>query len=47
MNSEPRFAVGIFGRWGTGKNSLMKSIRAKLEEKYKKYTLLVWFDAWR
>ncbi len=29
-NSSPRFAVGIFGGWGTGKTSLMKMIEINL-----------------
>ncbi|HSF51192.1 MAG TPA: P-loop NTPase fold protein, partial [Nitrososphaeraceae archaeon] len=30
LNSKPRFAIGIFGGWGTGKTTLMKMIEAKL-----------------
>lgn len=26
-NSDPRFAVGIFGDWGSGKTTLMDAIR--------------------
>jgi predicted KAP-like P-loop ATPase len=44
MSSEPRFAVGIFGNWGTGKTSLMKMIEENLD---KTNTLTVWFEAWR
>lgn len=29
-NSTPRFAIGVFGGWGTGKTSLMKMIEANL-----------------
>jgi len=29
-NSTPRFAIGVFGEWGTGKTSLMKMIEANL-----------------
>jgi hypothetical protein len=29
-NSSPRFAIGIFGGWGTGKTSLMKMIEANV-----------------
>ncbi|MFZ0510531.1 MAG: P-loop NTPase fold protein, partial [Candidatus Nitrosopolaris sp.] len=29
-NSAPRFAIGVFGGWGTGKTSLMKMIEANL-----------------
>jgi len=44
-NSEPRFAVGIFGGWGTGKTTLMSMIKSKLDENDKIIT--VWFEAWR
>jgi predicted KAP-like P-loop ATPase len=27
INSKPRFAIGIFGGWGTGKTTLMKMIQ--------------------
>src|SRR6516225_9294017 len=29
-DSPPRFAVGIFGNWGSGKTTLMEEIRRKL-----------------
>jgi hypothetical protein len=41
-----QFAVGIFGKWGTGKTSLMKMIRKDLDADKDKI-LTVWFDAWR
>ena len=47
-NSRPKFITGIFGEWGTGKNTLMsmvKEILDKCDENEKKLT--VWFDAWR
>jgi tetratricopeptide (TPR) repeat protein len=44
-NSKPRFTVGVFGGWGTGKTTLMLLIGEQLEENKK--ILLVWFDAWR
>ena len=44
-NSTPRFSIGIFGGWGTGKTTLMSMIRNKLENDKKIIT--VWFDAWR
>jgi hypothetical protein len=47
MDSEPRFAIGIFGSWGTGKTSLMKMVESKLRDKYADYAVTVWFEAWR
>jgi len=45
VNSKPRFAVGIFGDWGTGKTTLLMMIKQILE--MNKKILTVWFDAWR
>lgn len=44
----PQFAVGIFGKWGSGKTTLMKMIKQKLDEDNNRDKILtVWFDAWR
>lgn len=42
--SEPQFAVGIFGGWGTGKTTLMQAIEARL---HRETTISVRFNAWR
>jgi hypothetical protein len=44
--TKPKFAVGIFGKWGTGKTTLMKMIKEELDNDPDKI-LTVWFDAWR
>jgi KAP family P-loop domain/Pentapeptide repeats (8 copies) len=44
-NSKPRFSIGIFGHWGTGKTTLMKMIMKNIEGK--EAILPVWFSAWR
>jgi hypothetical protein len=44
-SSAPRFAVGIFGDWGSGKTTLMDAIRARLQGDPS--ILLVEFNAWR
>jgi predicted KAP-like P-loop ATPase len=44
-NSYPKFSIGIFGEWGTGKTTMMKQIQTKL--KTDKSVICVWFDAWR
>ena len=44
-DSFPRFTVGIYGGWGTGKTTLMQHLRSQLEKNDKIVT--VWFDAWR
>jgi hypothetical protein len=46
--SDPRFAVGIFGNWGSGKTTLMQAIRARLSEPpLSDRVVPVWFNAWR
>lgn len=43
-HSEPRFAVGIFGTWGSGKSTLMDAIRRGLDQSR---VVPVEFSAWR
>jgi hypothetical protein len=43
--SDPRFAVGIFGEWGSGKTTLMRAIERELEADETVVTL--WFNPWR
>jgi hypothetical protein len=42
--SEPRFAIGIFGDWGSGKTTLMEMIEGKL---HGDVAIPVRFNAWR
>ena len=42
-DSPPRFAVGIFGDWGSGKTTLTDAIRRELG----KTVVSVEFNAWR
>ena len=44
QKSEPRFAVGIFGSWGSGKSTLMDSIAARIDSET---AIVVPFNAWR
>ena len=44
VQSEPRFAVGIFGGWGSGKTTLMQAIETRLEDRN---IVCVRFVAWR
>ena len=44
-NSNPKFSIGIYGEWGTGKTTLMKHIRNSLDED--KNIVTVWFNPWR
>jgi hypothetical protein len=43
-NSQPNFAIGIFGGWGSGKTTLMSAIKAALPAEG---ILAVDFNAWR
>jgi KAP family P-loop domain len=43
--SEPRFAVGIFGGWGSGKSSLMEEIERRVAQDSQ--AVIVRFNAWR
>lgn len=44
-HSEPQFAIGIFGDWGSGKTTLMQAIAREL--KTRPDVVQVWFNAWR
>jgi hypothetical protein len=48
-NTQPRFTIGIYGEWGTGKTTLMKAVEASLndESNQRQKTLCIWFNAWR
>ena len=41
--SNPRFAIGIFGGWGSGKTTLMQAIQSQLSSD----NVVVEFNAWR
>jgi hypothetical protein len=43
-SSTPRFTVGVYGEWGTGKTTLMRSIEKKIASND---IMTVWFNAWR
>lgn len=44
MQSEPRFAIGLFGGWGSGKTTLMQAIEQRLDDSR---AIAVRFTAWR
>jgi GTPase SAR1 family protein len=53
MKSHPKFSIGIYGEWGSGKTTLMQSIYDNLEKKEggnnnsNDPIIPVWFNAWR
>jgi KAP family P-loop domain len=44
--TDPKFSIGIYGEWGTGKTTLMELVRNKLND-HKNLILPIWFNAWR
>src|SRR3954465_3395522 len=44
-DSQPEFAIGIFGTWGTGKTTRMRHIKQRLDPN--PTTVTAWFTAWR
>lgn len=46
LASEPRFAIGIFGSWGSGKSTLMYQIERLVAERQNR-AIVVQFNAWR
>ena len=49
QDSDPRFTIGIYGEWGTGKTTLMNLVKKNLEDVdgSEGRILTVWFNAWR
>lgn len=44
LTNNPQFAIGIFGRWGSGKSTLMDKVSSKLDDQR---AIKVAFSAWR
>jgi Cdc6-like AAA superfamily ATPase len=47
VGSKPRFTVGIFGGWGTGKTTMMQMINDQIKKSYSDNVTTIWFDSWR
>ena len=46
VSSTPKFSIGIYGEWGSGKTTLMKSVEDKLSQNNKNQDILtIWFNA--
>jgi KaiC/GvpD/RAD55 family RecA-like ATPase len=41
----PQFTIGIYGLWGSGKSSILRSLERNLREGHD--VIPVYFDAWR
>ena len=47
IGTYPQFTMGIFGKWGTGKSTLLKRIEHLLKTSHADKAMTVSFDAWR
>lgn len=43
----PRFTLGLFGPWGSGKSTILEEVGRQLREESPTKTAFVMFDAWR
>ena len=46
INSDTPISIGINGKWGSGKTSLMRLIKEKLEKETESKIIFSWFDTW-
>ena len=44
FDSEPKFSIGVFGNWGTGKTTLLRNLEKNLSEKG---CNCLFFNAWK
>lgn len=47
LGTDPHFTIGIFGKWGSGKTTLIMKVESILKSLYPDKVLPVFFDAWR
>jgi len=47
IGTDPHFTIGVFGRWGTGKTTLLRAVQNVVDSSYPGTVLTVFFDAWR
>lgn len=46
-NSDSKYTIGLFGEWGTGKSSIVKTVQEELETENSKDIKFVVYDAWK
>ena len=47
VKSHPRYTIGLYGEWGSGKTTLMRLIQESFSVDGNESVLTVWFNAWR
>lgn len=46
-SSESKYTIGLFGEWGTGKSSIVKTVQEELEKENPKDIKFIVYDAWK
>lgn len=46
-SSESKYTIGLFGEWGTGKSSIVKTVQEELEEEKPDDIKFIVYDAWK
>jgi len=46
-SSESKYTIGLFGEWGTGKSSIVKTVQEELEEEKPNDIKFIVYDAWK
>ena len=47
LGTEGPFTIGVFGRWGHGKTSLLRLSKYMVDQQDRKNVTTVWFNAWQ
>ena len=47
LGTEGPFTIGVFGRWGHGKTSLLRLSRDRVDQQDHQHVTTVWFNAWQ
>ncbi|MFY9089222.1 P-loop NTPase fold protein [Arcobacter aquimarinus] len=46
-SSDSKYTIGLFGEWGTGKSSIVKTVQEELEKETPKDIKFIVYDAWK
>ena len=47
LSTEGPFTIGVFGKWGHGKTSLLRLAQSIVDEQDLKHVTTAWFNAWQ